>query len=165
MQQPIKINRPAIFQKIRNRFGVRTGVGRSADLDMAIHPTFDVDPLLLESRAHHETISVNSVRSLEEFAVPDGEYWHVKTLALESSVDADYSLFLWVSRPISTGGVTQIPVTDLWVVSGIGVRVQNLDGLVARPGDSFGYDSLVWVANGSGIDEMRISYDLEDCSS
>lgn len=164
--QPITINRPEIFQKIRRRLGVRTGTGRSAELEMAISPTIDVDPLLLLSRVHHVLVEVDSVRPVIEHTVPEGEYWHMNNVSWESVALADFSLFMTIDRPPSDspGSTQRAPVSDLWVFSGIGLRVQSLDGMTLRPGDTLGWESLVWVANG-GFSVMTIVYDLEDCSS
>jgi len=165
MLEPIHIDRPEIFQKVRSRLGVRTGVGRSAELDMAIHPMIDVDPLLLESRVHHIIVTVDSVRPVIEHTVPAGEYWHMKNASWESVANADFSLFLTSDRPPTDNPAStqRAPLSDLWAFSGIGVRVQPLN-MTLRPGDTLGWESLVWVANG-GNSVFTVVYDLEDCSS
>lgn len=163
--QEIKINRPEIFQKLRSRLGVRTGLGRSADLELSIQPTIDIDPLLLLSRAHHVPVTVGSVTSATVHTVPAGEFWHMKSVSFESVAGADYSLLMTTTHPAADdpAATLTVPLTELWTFSGIGLRLQVL-GMTIRPGDKLGWESLVWVADG-GAGLMNIAYDLEDCAS
>ena len=164
--QPIVINRPEIYQKLRSRLGTRSGTGRNAELEMSIQPVVAIDPLLLLSRSHHSTNQgVDSVRSAPVFTVPPGEYWHLNSVSWESVAGADYSLFLWAARPTGENPSTsaQVPITDLWTFSGIGLR-QASPSIILRPFDQVGWASLIWVANG-GDASLLIAYDLEDCSS
>lgn len=164
--EPIVINRPGIYQKLRNRLGVRTGIGRSAELEMSLQPTIDVDPLLLETRvAIANDVDVDSVTANTVFTVPPGEFWHCKCVSLETVAGTDFSLFFRLLAPNAAdpSAGTFGPLSPLHVFSGIDVFAVQL-GQTLRPGDDVGWESLVWVAAG-GNAVMTLTYDLEDCSS
>lgn len=161
--QPIVVNRPEIFQKIRSRLGVQTGRGRNAELDMVIHPIIDVDPLLLEGRGHDFTASVIGNASVLLFACPDGEFWHLLRMsALQIDGTFDYQIGLAAPKTESPATTVEVPLAPV-VADGSAMQLIDLGGITMRPGMSLRATGSTHSVTGDLF--VMLLYDLEDCSS
>lgn len=160
--QPIALNVPKAFQYIRSRLGIRTGIGRNAELSMIVVPVVQIDPLLLVSRSHHKTIDVAAAAGFSGFTCPPGEFWHLKKLASIAAGDYSYVLLIYAPSyedPLTINGT----VVQSLVLDDAGTVVTDLSGIVMRPGDAIEATSSAYVTQGDL--SLDLLFDLEDCSS
>jgi len=146
---------------------VRTGIGRSAELDYIIHLMLDIDPLLLVSRIHHQTAVIPDATGFKSVVGPSvGEYWHLKGVEVEDKATSDYTYNVAISAPGSGSESANNLVVGLSrVAAGAAVPFPlSLIGITLRPGQDLGIDVSSWTAGGGGTG-FKVLYDLEDCSS
>jgi len=160
---PIKIHRPEIYQKIRNRLGVETGIGRSAELLMSIQPILDIDPLLLVSEVFYASATISADGDASMGTVPAGEFWHLKAASVHGGATGTYDLALGILGRDKAGNARTVYLSVPVAATGIWMPVPALNGLTLRPGDQL-QRSVTGYSVGSTA-TIAVWYDLEDCSS
>jgi len=165
--EPIKINQPEIFQKLRNRFGVRTGVGRNAELAMSIQPVVDVNPLLLRTRGFTFTVVPSSATTWLALTCPATAFYHLKRVWYADLALSDYTYKVQMrAQTLDIPTTTRdISLTNSVVAAGAAENgALDVVGLTMRPGDSLLLDVSAHTAGGSGT-LIEVLLDEEDCSS
>lgn len=162
--QPIAIQKPSIFQKLRSRLGIRTGIGRSAELEYTIQPVVQVDPLLLESRAGTWSFTVAGNGTTPLVTVPAGEVWHLKFMDRWEDGAADFYLRILIVRPDQDDPTT----TYSFIISpatpdSTAVVVIDVRDIIMRQGDQL--EAIVGNYISGTVTNMALLYDLEDCGS
>ena len=165
MVQPIVIDSP-VLHKLRGRLGVRSGLGRNAELSLIVVPTVDIDPLLRKTVADDAVIVPSAVTFYQLFSVPTTKFYRLKRVWTEDLALSDYSyqVVVRVHQLGTDAGNIVVPVTPYIVAAGVADNGSiSLEGITLQPGNNIGINVDAWTAGGSGT---RISVLLEevDCA-
>lgn len=161
---PIVANAPGLWAKLRNRFGVRTGEGRNAELLTTIQPTTDLDALALLSRAGEWSFTVSANGATDFVVVPPGEVWHCKFLDRWDDGAADFYLHVSIVRPDATDpGTTYEFVIYPAVPDSITVIVTDVRHVILRQGDILRGTVGNYISGADAF--ISLLYDLEDCGT
>jgi len=156
----VPAHNPALWRRIINRFGLRSGIGGNSHLLLDIQPVVDMDRVAELVRHQSATVSVVAGSGYILFTVPNGERWHL--LAFQGVQDAgDYAYNLRIQN-IETNSGGFIDLTPPIANGGADI-LERLVGITLDEGNTirvFG-TSHVTAGDFSG----RIFYLLDDCTS
>ena len=160
----ITTDAPSLWGKIRHRFGVRTGTGRSGDLKMSIQPVTQMDGLALLSRMHYDSQTISGDVTITLATCPPGEFWHLKSGSLNPAAAGTYNtrMVVLVEDYATPGTIRHVPVQGDVPADGA-YTVFGLHGIIMRPGDRIDI-----LTSGHSINSTLVTtveFDLEDCLS
>lgn len=93
---------PGLWQKLQDRFGLRSGTPGSGRLASTIVPVTQMDDLALLHKAGTFTISVTASGLVTAFTVPQGERWRVSTFAWRAESGGTFT-YNWVVQRFTDG--------------------------------------------------------------
>jgi len=159
-----QVNAPGVFQKLTDRFGLRSGRPGNAELLYSVQPTTNLDLAAQGHRARTADVAITATGFFQSFQVPQGERWHVMAINFRGEGAGTYTYNFVVRR--LTEGLSGTEVVfylseTTYSADNIWRRVTPNDQGPFCGLDKIGFQVDAWTTESDG--QARIAFMRELC--